>query len=71
VAGLFFLSVALVLATELVIARVYPENFISWGVAGLVALLVLTVWWLMPRSRIRRLKSRIASGKLNPSATKS
>ncbi|HYJ13570.1 MAG TPA: DUF6328 family protein [Thermomicrobiales bacterium] len=71
VAGLFFLSVALVLATELVIARVYPEDFISWGVAGLVAVLVLTVWWLMPRSRIRRLKARMASGKPNPSATKS
>ncbi len=62
VTGLGFLSVALVLATELVISRVYPENFVSWGVAGLVALLVLTVWWLMPRKQRQRMRERLASG---------
>lgn len=64
VTGLAFLSIALVLATELVIARVYPENFISWGVAGLVALLVLTVWWLMPRRRVQQLRRRLMAQQL-------
>lgn len=62
VAGLAFLSVALVLATELVIARVYPENFASWGVAGVAGLLVLTVWWLMPRKQRQRMRRRIEAG---------
>jgi hypothetical protein len=70
-AGLFFLSVALVLATELVIAQVWTQNSISWGVAGLVALLVLTVWWLLPRNRIQRLKARIARGEVDSPASKS
>jgi hypothetical protein len=70
-AGLFFLSVALVLATELVIAQVWTQNSISWGVAGLVALLVLTVWWTLPRSRIQRLKARIASGQTDSPSGKS
>ncbi len=61
IAGLVFLSIALVLATELVIARVYSENYISWGVAGLVAMLVLTVWWLMPRKRVKRLRQQLAT----------
>jgi hypothetical protein len=67
-AGLVFLSIALVLATELVIARVYAENYISWGVAGLVALLVLIVWWILPRSRIKRMRDQIASGQRRPAS---
>lgn len=71
VAGLFFLSIALVLATELVISQVWTQNEYSWGVAGLVALLVLTVWWLLPRNRVQRLKARIARGEIPPPASKS
>lgn len=71
IAGLSFLSVALVLATELVIAQVWTQNEISWGVAGLVALLVVTVWWLLPRNRIRRLRARIAREESSAPASKS
>ena len=64
VAGLVFLSIALVLAAELVIAQVYADNYISWGVAGLVAVLVVTIWWLMPRRRVQRLRATLEARRL-------
>lgn len=48
ITGLVPLSVAITLATQLVTSTVVPNQWISWGVAGLVALLILIMWWLVP-----------------------
>jgi hypothetical protein len=69
VVGLIFLSVALVLATELVIAQVYAENYISWSMSGLVAVLVVTVWWIMPQKRIQRRKAQLTAKEGHASST--
>lgn len=55
--GLVPLSIALVLATQLVISTVVPTRWISWSVAGLLALLILTLWWIIPT----RVKNRQTS----------
>jgi hypothetical protein len=48
IAGSVALSLALILATQLVLSEVFgnPESFIA---AGFVALLILLFWWLLPR----------------------
>lgn len=54
IAGLVFLSVALTLATQLVLDEVLRRAWASWAAAGLVAALIAAVWWLLPlRSRGR------------------
>jgi len=47
-AGLLFLSLSLILATQLVLDEVLHLAWLSWGTAGGVALLIGAVWWLMP-----------------------
>ena len=55
VAGLVLLSLALVLATQLVLDQVMRSVWIAWGGAGAVALLILAIWWLIPlRTKARR-----------------
>lgn len=59
VAGLAFLSIALILATKLVLDEVLHMDSLSWGAAGVVALLIGTIWWLIPlRSKARHTASR-------------
>ncbi len=55
VAGLVFLSMALVLATQLVLDEVMRSAWIAWTAAGAVALLILAIWWFTPlRTKARR-----------------
>jgi hypothetical protein len=48
VAGLVPLSLALVLATQLVLDEVLLLAWPAWAAAGGVALLILAIWWLVP-----------------------
>lgn len=48
ITGLVPLSVAITLAAQLVTSAVVTTPWVSWGVAGLVALLILIMWWLVP-----------------------
>ncbi|MEO7578162.1 MAG: DUF6328 family protein [Massilia sp.] len=47
VAGSLALAIALVLATNLVISEVFG-GAVGFAVAGIMALLVLSIWWLLP-----------------------
>ncbi len=49
ITGLVPLSVAITLATQLVASTVVSTRWISWGLTGLVAVLILVMWWLVPR----------------------
>ncbi len=51
IAGLVPLSVALVLATQLVISEVISPRWVSWTLAGALALLILGLWWVAPLRR--------------------
>jgi hypothetical protein len=51
IAGLAPLSVALVLATQLVLSEVVATRWASWLVAGSLALLILGLWWAYPLSK--------------------
>ena len=48
IAGLVPLSFAIVLASQLVISSVVAAQWVSWVVAGAVALVILVMWWLIP-----------------------
>jgi len=48
VAGLLFLSLALALATQLVLDEVLRLAWLSWAAAGGVALLIGALWWRVP-----------------------
>lgn len=52
-AGAVFMTLALVLATRLVAARVVP-GILTWLLPGGLALLLLWVWWLVPLRHERR-----------------
>jgi len=47
--GLAPLSIALILATQLVTSTIVSEAWMSWLVAGLVGLGILFLWWLYPK----------------------
>jgi len=48
IAGLIPLSVALVLAAQLVLSQVIATSWVSWSVAGALALVILALWWIYP-----------------------
>lgn len=48
IAGLIPLSVALVLAAQLVLSQVIATRWVSWSVAGALALVILALWWIYP-----------------------
>lgn len=54
VIGLVPLSIAIVLVAQLVLSTVYAERWLSWSVAGALAVLILGLWWIFP---IRRRES--------------
>lgn len=54
IAGLVPLSVALVLATQLVISEVASPRWVSWSVAGALAIFILILWWVVPVRRHAR-----------------
>jgi hypothetical protein len=51
VAGLVPLSAAIVLATLLVLSEVVPWRWFAWLVSGIIALAILSLWWMLPRYR--------------------
>lgn len=51
IAGLVPLSVALVLASQLVMSEVTSPRWISWAIAAALALLILGLWWVVPLRR--------------------
>jgi hypothetical protein len=55
VAGLVPLSIALILATQLVLSEVFSLRWLSWGVAGILAVFILILWWIVPTRRHHRL----------------
>jgi hypothetical protein len=55
IAGLVPLSVALILATQLVISEVVASRIVSWIISGILAVIILVLWWIVPARRHRRL----------------
>jgi hypothetical protein len=48
IAGLVPLSLAIVLASQLVISSVVAAQWVSWVIAGAVAVVILVMWWSIP-----------------------
>jgi hypothetical protein len=48
VVGLVPLSLAIILATHLVIAQVLAERWVAWTAAAVVTVLIAGIWWLGP-----------------------
>jgi hypothetical protein len=48
IAGLVPLSIAITLATQLVLSTVVSVRWISWSITGIVGLLILALWWIVP-----------------------
>jgi magnesium-transporting ATPase (P-type) len=46
IAGLAALSVALILATQLVLSTVILDAWLAWLAAGGIAVLLVAIWWL-------------------------
>ncbi len=55
IAGLVPLSIAITLATQLVVSEVVPVGWVSWAVAGALAVFILSLWWIAPKRRQERL----------------
>jgi hypothetical protein len=49
------LSMAIILSTQLVLSEVVSARWLSWVIAGGLALLITVLWWVMPRRRHQRL----------------
>ncbi|MEJ7839137.1 MAG: DUF6328 family protein [Thermomicrobiales bacterium] len=58
VIGLIPLSMAIVLSAQLVMSEVVVNRLISWSIAGALGLLIIALWWIMPRIRHNDLASR-------------
>jgi hypothetical protein len=48
IAGLVPLSLAIPLATELVMTATLSELWLSWIVAGIIGAVILALWWILP-----------------------
>lgn len=66
VAGLVPLSIAIILATQLVISEVVALRWFSWAVAGVLAVPIGILWWLMPVRRQHRLEGLDQSRQSDP-----
>lgn len=53
--GLVPLSIALVLASQLVLSQVLSDIWISWAIAGGLAVAIGALWWIMPALRHRQM----------------
>lgn len=58
IAGLVPLSVALVLAAQLVLSTVLTQQWISWTIAGVLAVLILSLWWIFPMRTKEQIQNR-------------
>lgn len=58
IAGLVPLSIALVLASQLVLSTVVDDRRVSWSICGALAIGLLLLWWIIPmRQRDREQRS--------------
>lgn len=48
IAGLVPLSIALVLASQLVLSTVVEARWVSWSISGVLAVGLLVLWWIFP-----------------------
>ena len=48
IAGLVPLSIALVLASQLVLSTVVDARWVSWSISGSLAIGLLILWWIFP-----------------------
>jgi hypothetical protein len=55
IAGLVPLSIALVLACQLVLSQVITPLWVSWAAAGLLTVAIGVLWWIMPLQRQRQM----------------
>ena len=55
VIGLVPLSIALILASQLVLSQVIVTKWVSWAVCGSFTVVIGLLWWIMPLVRRRRL----------------
>ena len=55
VIGLVPLSIALILASQLVLSQVIMTKWVSWAVCASFAVAIGLLWWIMPLLRRRRL----------------
>jgi uncharacterized membrane protein len=53
IAGMAPLTIATFMVTQLVFSVIIPIPALAWVSAGLVALLLLTMWWIIPLRRKR------------------
>lgn len=56
--GLVPLSLALILASHLVIAQALADCWVAWVVAGIVAILIGSIWWITPLRAQRKHANR-------------
>lgn len=49
IAGMISLSIALVLVSQLVLSTVFGGTWIPWSISGVLAILIVLLWWLFPR----------------------
>ncbi len=56
IAGLVALSVALTLATQLVVSEVVAARWVSWAMSGVLAIFIMILWWIVPMRRQHRLE---------------
>jgi hypothetical protein len=55
IAGLVPLSIAIVLAAQLVLSEVVTDQRVSWLVAAVVAVVIASIWWIYPlRAKLDR-----------------
>lgn len=59
IAGLVPLSIALVLAAQLVISEVINVRWASWSIAGALAMVILILWWIAPTWRHAEKRGKI------------
>lgn len=58
IVGLVPLSIALVLAAQLVLSTVLAQQWISWTIAGVLAVLILSLWWIFPMRTKEQIQNR-------------
>lgn len=58
IAGLVPLSVALVLAAQLVLSTVLPDVWLAWAISAALGMLVLGLWWVFPQVKRREISGK-------------
>jgi hypothetical protein len=58
IAGLVPLSIALVLASQLVLSTVVEARWVSWSISGILAAGLLGLWWMFPMRKRNEQRQR-------------